>query len=166
MNTADRAFIYDLLKMDEYIDLIIPRGGEALIRSVVEQSRIPVLKHYKGVCHTFVDDHAEPEMAFQICAQRKVQKPATCNAMETLLVHEAIAPEFLPAIAPFEETGRCPEGMSKRQGKSLRVLKRPRKKTGMRNISILLAVKVVKDMDEAIAHIRKYGSSHTDAIVT
>ena len=85
--------------MDEDIDLIIPRGGEALIRNIVEQSRIPVLKHYKGVCHVFVDESAHFEMAYGICINAKAQKPATCNAMETLLVHEAIAKDFLPEIA-------------------------------------------------------------------
>ena len=86
----------NFLELSDYIDLVIPRGGEALIRSVAEHSRVPVLKHYKGVCAIFVDEWADEEMARKVCLNAKVQKPATCNAMETLLVHEAIAPVFCP----------------------------------------------------------------------
>ena len=114
VETADRDYIYSLLKMDDYIDLIIPRGGEALIRNVVEQSRIPVLKHYKGVCHIFVDESASFEMAYDVCVNAKAQKPATCNAMETLLVHEAIAGTFLPEIAKrFKKQGVILKGCPK-----------------------------------------------------
>mgnify|MGYP001768487850 FL=1 len=95
----DRSYIYDLLTLEEYIDLVIPRGGEELLRSVVEHSRIPVLKHYKGVCHIFVDKSADFTMAYEVCLNAKAQKPATCNAMETLLVHESIAGDFLPEMA-------------------------------------------------------------------
>ena len=89
VDTGERAYLYDLLKMTDAIDLVIPRGGEALIRSVVEHSRVPVLKHYKGVCAIYVDEHADMELALKVCLNAKVQKPATCNAMETLLVHQA-----------------------------------------------------------------------------
>ena len=99
IETSDRAYLYELLGLSDYIDLVIPRGGEALIRSVAEHSRVPVLKHYKGVCAIFVDEWADEEMALKVCLNAKVQKPATCNAMETLLVHEAIAPRFLPEMA-------------------------------------------------------------------
>ena len=113
VETADRDYIYSLLKMDDYIDLIIPRGGETLIRNVVKQSRIPVLKHYKGVCHTFVDESASFEMAYDVCVNAKAQKPATCNAMETLLVHEAIAGTFLPEIEKrFKKQGVVLKGLS------------------------------------------------------
>ncbi|HEY3275644.1 MAG TPA: glutamate-5-semialdehyde dehydrogenase [Syntrophorhabdaceae bacterium] len=165
--TGDRNYIYDLLKMDEEIDLVIPRGGEALIRSVVKESHIPVLKHYKGVCHTFVDAHAEPEMALQICLNAKIQKPATCNAMETLLVHEAIAPEFLPPMARlFEEKGVVLKGCEKTRAILTDLAEATEEDWYEEYLDLVLAVKVVKDMDDAIAHIRKYGSDHTEAIVT
>ena len=167
VDTADREYIYKLLQMDEKIDLVIPRGGEALIRNIVERSRIPVLKHYKGVCHIFVDEYADQKMAVDITVNAKVQKPATCNAVETLLVHEKIAKAFLPKVAgELRRHGvtlkGCPE--------TVRVLKDVKKAT--RNdwfaeyLDLTLAVRVVKDMNEAIDHIREYGSSHTDAIVT
>ena len=98
IETSDRDYLYELLKLNDYIDLVIPRGGEALIRSVAEQSRVPVLKHYKGVCAIFVDERADEEMAVAVCLNAKVQKAATCNAMETLLVHKAMAPGFLPVM--------------------------------------------------------------------
>src|SRR3970282_889979 len=94
----EREAVLELLKLEEYIDLVIPRGGESLIRSVVENSRIPVIKHYKGVCHIFVDANADLDMAVNICNNAKVQRPGVCNAMETLLVHRAIAKKFLPAM--------------------------------------------------------------------
>ena len=170
VKTRDRAYIYDLLKMDEQIDLVIPRGGEALIRSVVAESRIPVLKHYKGVCHTFVDFAADMETALDICVNAKVQKPATCNAMETLLVHVGVAEAFLPKVADL---------MGK-QGVTMRCCEKSMALLGGRTdcepaveadwyaeyLDLTLAVKVVEDMDEAIAHIRKYGSDHTEAIIT
>ncbi|MGH7892893.1 MAG: glutamate-5-semialdehyde dehydrogenase, partial [Thermodesulfobacteriota bacterium] len=103
---TDRGVVLEMLKLEEYIDLIIPRGGEGLIRFVAENSRIPVLKHYKGVCHIFVDESAQPGMAESVCLNAKVQRPGVCNAMETMLVHEKIAKKFLPAVAKrFEEEG-------------------------------------------------------------
>jgi len=167
IGTNDRAYIYELLKMDDYIDLVIPRGGEALIRSVVEQSRIPVLKHYKGVCHVFIDKSADMEIAYRVCMNAKVQKPATCNAMETLLVHESIAQTFLAHMA----------GMMQKEGvrlkgcdRTLNVLKdiesAEEKDWYEEYLDLVLSIKVVRDIDEAIAHIRQYGSTHTDAIIT
>jgi glutamate-5-semialdehyde dehydrogenase len=167
VETADRDYIYSLLKMDEYIDLIIPRGGEALIRNIVEQSRIPVLKHYKGVCHIFIDDDASLEMAYDVCVNAKAQKPATCNAMETLLVHGAIAKTFLPEIAKrFKKQGVRLRGCAKTAAILKNIEKAKESDWYEEYLDLTLAVKVVKDMDEAIAHIRKYGSSHTDAIIT
>ncbi len=167
VETADRDYIYSLLKMDEQIDLIIPRGGETLIRSIVEQSRIPVLKHYKGICHVFVDETAPIGMAIEIAVNAKAQKPATCNAMESLLVHRAIAKEFLPVAAEaFKKQGvtikGCAETTAILPGTAL---------AGENDwyeeyLDLMLNIRVVSDMEEAIAHIRKYGSSHTDAIVT
>jgi glutamate-5-semialdehyde dehydrogenase (EC 1.2.1.41) len=97
--TPERQAMEYLLELEDYIDLVIPRGGEGLIRFVVEKSRIPVIKHYKGVCHVYVDDEADLEKAIKICVNAKCQRPGVCNAMETLLVHEKIAPEFLPRLA-------------------------------------------------------------------
>ena len=94
----DHALVKELLQLEEYIDLVIPRGGEDLIRAVVAHSKVPVIKHYKGVCHVYVDSDAPFEMAERICLNAKVQRPSVCNAMETLLVHEAVAPKFLPAM--------------------------------------------------------------------
>ena len=167
IDTADRSYIYELLTMDDYIDLIIPRGGEALIRSIVEQSRIPVLKHYKGVCHIFIDESASLDMACKVCLNAKVQKPATCNAMETLLVHEAIAKKFLPEMERiFREQGVRLRGCSK----TVRILKTIGKAEDKdwyeEYLDLILSIRIVKDMDEAIAHIRQYGSGHTDAIIT
>ncbi len=167
VGTKDRSYIYSLLKMDDYIDLVIPRGGEALLRSVVEQSRVPVLKHYKGVCHIFVDEWAEKDTALTICLNAKVQKPATCNAMETLLVHELIAEDFLPEMARlFKKQGVTIKGCKK----TAKILKGVDKAVEVdwyeEYLDLTLSVRVVKDLDEAIAHIRRYGSNHTDAIIT
>lgn len=167
VDTADRDYIYKLLEREEEIDLVIPRGGEALIRNVVERSRIPVLKHYKGVCHIYVDDAADQAMAVDVTVNAKVQKPATCNALETLLVHEKIAKSFLPKVyKEFARQGVTVKGCEK----TTAVLKGIRKATNSdwstEYLDLTLAVKVVADMEEAVDHIRKYGSSHTDAIIT
>ncbi len=167
IDTNDRAYIYELLKLDDYIDLIIPRGGEALIRSVVEQSSIPVLKHYKGVCHTYVDEHAQLDLAYKVCLNAKVQKPATCNAMETLLVHESVANAFLPEMARrLKKQGVTVKGC-KKTAKILKGIEPAQEQDWYEEyLDLTLSVKIVKDMDEAIGHIRKYGSNHTDAIIT
>lgn len=167
VDTADRDYIYKLLEREEEIDLVIPRGGEALIRNVVARSRIPVLKHYKGVCHIYVDDAADQAMAVDVAVNAKVQKPATCNALETLLVHEKIAKSFLPKV--YKELAR--QGVAvKGCEKTAAVLKGIGKATNSdwstEYLDLTLAVKVVADMEEAVDHIRKYGSSHTDAIIT
>lgn len=167
VETRDRAYIYELLKMDELIDLVIPRGGEALIRSVVAESRIPVLKHYKGVCHTFVDLTANMKMAREVCLNAKIQKPSTCNAMETLLVHEGIAEAFLPGMAAmFKEHGVRIRGCERTRGIIKDAEEAAEADWYEEYLDLVLAVKVVKDIDEAISHIRKYGSNHTEAIIT
>jgi glutamate-5-semialdehyde dehydrogenase len=167
IGTGDREYLYDLLKLDEYVDLIIPRGGEALIRSVVERSRIPVLKHYKGVCHTYVDEHAQLGMAYKVCLNAKVQKPATCNAMETLLVHESVAEEFLPEMARmFLKQGVTIKGCKRTIGILQGIDEASEQDWYEEYLDLRLSIRIVKDMDEAIAHIRKYGSDHTEAIIT
>ena len=163
----DRAAVNALLQQEESIDLIIPRGGEDLIRFVVAHSRIPVLKHYKGVCHVYVDEGADLAMAEEICFNAKVQRPGVCNAMETLLVHSAEAERFLPAMARrFTTAGvelrGCPE--------TLRLAPEAVPATDAdwpaEFLDLVLAVKVVATMEGAIAHIAAFGSNHTDAIVT
>ena len=156
-----------LLGMDDYLDMIIPRGGEGLISFVVENSRIPVLKHFKGVCHVYVDESADLEMAQGICFNAKVQRPGVCNAMETMLVHRKIAPSFLPGmIEAFKKAGveirACEESVRLVPG--LKLAKDDDWPAEF--LDLILAVKVVKNMDEALNHIDRYGSNHTEAIVT
>ena len=165
---ADRNAILVMVQLEDYLDLIIPRGGEGLIRFVVENSRVPVIKHYKGVCHVFVDESADLEMAQAICVNAKVQRPGVCNAMETLLVHEAVAEEFLPKmVEKFRELGVEIRGCSKTQalcGKD--VVPATEEDWPTEYLDLILSVKVVAGLDEAVSHIEKYGSSHTESIVT
>jgi glutamate-5-semialdehyde dehydrogenase len=167
IDTTDREAVMEMLKLEGLIDLIIPRGGEGLIRTVTENSRIPVLKHYKGVCHIFVDRDADRAMAEDICFNAKVQRPGTCNAMETLLVDEAVAQDFLPAVAKrFTEAGvelrGCPRTVSFIPG----ITAARDEDFSNEYLDLCLNVKVVRDMDEAMDHIARYGSAHSDAIVT
>jgi glutamate-5-semialdehyde dehydrogenase len=164
---TDREAITELLKLDEFIDVIIPRGGEELIRAVVRDSRIPVIKHYKGVCHVFVDDGADIAMAVRICMNAKTQRPGVCNAMETLLVHEAVAPAFLPAVAdPLRKVGVAIRGCQRTQMILPDAEAATEEDWGREYLDLILSVRVVRDLDEAIAHIETYGSLHTEAIVT
>jgi len=163
----DREAVKVLLSQEEFIDLIIPRGGEGLIRFVVENSTIPVLKHYKGVCHVYIDDGANLEMAQNICFNAKVQRPGVCNSMETMLVHRSISHEFLPQMAKrFVKAGVEIRGCAE----TCRILPDARKAEEAdwpeEYLDLVLAVKIVKDMDQAVSHITRYGSSHTEAIVT
>ncbi|HYT55867.1 MAG TPA: glutamate-5-semialdehyde dehydrogenase, partial [Verrucomicrobiae bacterium] len=163
----DHALVNELLQLEEYIDLIIPRGGEELIRAVVASSKIPVIKHYKGVCHVYVDNEASLEMAERICFNAKVQRPSVCNAMETLLVHEGIAPRFLPTmIAKFQSAGVEIRGCENTRALVSGVKKATDTDWSTEYLDLILAVRVVKDMDEAIDHIERYGSEHTESIVT
>ena len=163
----DHALVNELLQLEEYIDLIIPRGGEELIRAVVANSKIPVIKHYKGVCHVYVDAEASVEMAENICFNAKVQRPSVCNAMETLLVHEAIAAKFLPAmIAKYQAAGVEIRGCEKTRALVAGIKPATEADWSAEYLDLILAVRIVKDMDEAIAHIEKYGSEHTESIVT
>jgi glutamate-5-semialdehyde dehydrogenase len=164
---TDRAVILEILKLEEYIDLIIPRGGEGLIRFVSENSRIPVLKHYKGVCHIFVDESADLEMAERICINAKVQRPGVCNAMETLLVHENIVETFLPVIVKkFEENSVEIRGCKRTREVVPHVKEATEEDWYAEYLDLILSVKVVKNLEEAISHIEQYGSMHTDAIIT
>ncbi|MDP3182967.1 MAG: glutamate-5-semialdehyde dehydrogenase [Desulfobaccales bacterium] len=157
----------ELLKQDELVDLIIPRGGEGLIRFVAEHSRIPVLKHYKGVCHIFVDEGADLDLAETVCFNAKVQRPGVCNAMETLLVHEAAAPRFLPRmLARFREAGVELRGCPRTVKLDPQVIPAKAEDWGYEFLDLILAVKVVPDLDAALEHIARYSSNHTEAIIT
>ncbi len=165
--TADREAVNIMLKQEEHIDLIIPRGGEGLIRHVVAQSSIPVLKHYKGVCHAYVDDLADLKMGVDIAVNSKAQRPGVCNALETLLVHEDAAATFLPmAGKALREAGVTLRGCEKTCAVLADATPATEEDWDAEYLDLILAVKVVKDMDDAMAHIAAYGSNHTEAIIT
>jgi len=167
VSTTDRQAVTELLKQEEYIDLIIPRGGESLIRFVVENAHMPVLKHYKGVCHIFVDASADITMAETICMNAKVQRPGVCNAMETLLVHEAVAESFLPRVARLlSEAGVELRGCQRTQAILPGVKEAAEADWFEEYLDLILAVRVVPNMAGAIEHIEAYGSMHTEAIIT
>jgi len=164
---ADREAVNVLIELEDYLDLIIPRGGESLIRFVAQNSRVPVLKHYKGVCHVFVDASAKAQMAVDIVMNGKTQRPGVCNALEALLVHRSQAETFLPLVgaalaAAGVEIRGCPE--------TCRIL--PSAKAaqpsdwGCEFLDLILAVRVVGDLDEAMDHIAAHGSQHTEVIIT
>lgn len=164
---TDRQAIMDMLRLEDLIDLVIPRGGEGLIRTVSENSLIPVLKHYKGVCHIFVDRQADLEKAYRICLNAKVQRPGVCNAMETLLVDAAIAGIFLPKMAEiYRRHGVELRGCQKSRAYLPDMVSATEDDWYMEFLDLILAVKVVEDLHEAIDHIETYGSNHTEAIIT
>jgi glutamate-5-semialdehyde dehydrogenase len=164
---TDRAAVQELLQLEAYIDLIIPRGGEELIRAVVSQSRIPVIKHYKGVCHIFVDTGADLDMAVAICLNAKVQRPGVCNAMETLLVHADAAALFLPVMAEkYRQAGVALRGCPKTRAILPDIEEATQEDWYREYLDLVLAVRVVPDLDAAIAHIEQYGSLHTESIIT
>lgn len=168
LSFTEREGIDYLLQQEEYIDLVIPRGGEGLIRAVTEKSRIPVLKHYKGVCHCFVDKNADQEMALHIIVNGKVQRPGVCNALEGVLVHRAIADEFIPKLAETLHAKNvrmygCPSSCVLSSE-----MIHPAAETdwGREFLDLALIVRVVADMDEAMDYIDRYGSRHTEIIIT
>ncbi len=167
VETADRALVGKLLTNTKNIDLVIPRGGKGLIARVVADSRIPVIKHYEGICHTFVDKSADIDMAVEISFNAKVQRPSVCNAMETLLVDEGIAGEFLPAVCKR----LADAGVEMRGDEASRAIyggmeKAVEEDWSTEYLDLILSIKVVRNLDEAIEHIRRYGSAHSDAIVS
>ena len=163
--TADRAAVGELITLREYVDIIVPRGGKALIERLARESRIPMIKHLDGVCHVYIDDSADPEMAVRIADNAKTQRYGTCNTMETLLVAENIADKVLPEIASiFKKKGVEVRG----DAPSLKYFRGKRVKEQdyyTEWLAPVVSVRVVKGLDEAIEHIAKYGSQHTDAIV-
>jgi glutamate-5-semialdehyde dehydrogenase len=166
IDETDRAVVEVLVTQDDLVDVVIPRGGEGLIRAVVEKARVPVLQHYKGVCHAFVDHGADLAQAATIVVNAKAQRPGVCNALETLLVHRAEADAFLPLVAArLADRGvvlrGCPETCA-------RVAAEPATDDdwAAEYLDLILAVRVVDDLDAAMAHIRRWGSRHTEAILT
>ena len=163
----DRELVPLLLKQDRYIDLIIPRGGESLMRVITEHATIPVVRHDAGVCHIYVDVDADPAMAERVCFNAKVQRPSTCNAMETLLVHQGIARHWLaPFIDKLVAAKVEVRGCQKTCQLSSAATAASDDDFGKEFLDLTVAVKVVKNVDEAMEHIAKYGSRHTEAIVT
>ena len=164
---TEREAMKILLSLEGLIDLVIPRGGEGLIRFVADNSRIPVLKHYKGVCHIFVDRSADPAMASDICFNAKVHRPGVCNAMETMLVHERIAEKFIPPVVQrLADAGVEIRGCPNICRLAPEALPASESDWGREFLSLVLAVKVVSSLDEALDHIERHGSNHTEAIIT
>ena len=168
IESTDREAVKYLLELEEYVDVIVPRGGEELIRFVAGHSKIPVVKHYKGVCHVYVSEHADLNMAHAIALNAKVQRPGVCNAMETLLVHKDVAMRFLPVVAHElknfgVELRGCPITQKILKGGIKKVTE---KDWSTEYLDLILSVRVVHSAQEAIEHINHYGSHHSDAIVT
>lgn len=164
---TDHDIVDHMLTLSDYIDLVIPRGGETLIRLVVQKSKIPVIKHYQGICHTYIDSDCDLVMAEDICINAKIQKPGVCNAMETLLVHKDTAKKFLSSLVPkLKKAGVEIRGCEKTK----KIIKGIKSATetdwDTEYLDLILSVKIVKSIDEAIEHIAKHGSAHSDAIVT
>ena len=167
VTTTDRAAVGNLLRLNQYIDLVIPRGGESLIRRVVEEARMPVMKHYQGNCHVYVDRFADLDVAERVLINSKCQRPGVCNAAESLLVHEDVAADFLPRAA----------SALRKHGVQIRGCERTRrwihdaqpatdKDYAAEFLDLIISVKVVESLDQAMAHIQRFGSQHTDAIIT
>jgi glutamate-5-semialdehyde dehydrogenase len=166
VETTDRAAVGELITLREYVDIVVPRGGKELIERLARESRIPMIKHLDGVCHVYVDDSADPDMAVKIADNAKTQRYGTCNTMETLLVAEAIAPEVLPSISSIYKS----KGVEMRADPaSLKFIPGAKAATEQDYytewLAPIVSIRVVKGIDEAIEHIAKYGSQHTDAIV-
>lgn len=164
--TIDRDAVKVMCQMTDYLDLIIPRGGESLIRAVMEMAHVPVIKHYTGVCHTYVDVSATLSMAWKIAENAKCQRPGVCNAMETLLVHKEVADEFLPKMAEIYDKNRVEIRGDVQTCKLIETAKPATEEDwSTEYVDLILSVKVVDDVRAAIEHINTYGSGHSDAIV-
>ena len=167
IETTDRKAILEMIKLDQFIDLVIPRGGEEMIHFVREHATVPVLSHGKGLCHTYVDKAADIEMAKKIAFNAKCQRPGVCNAMETLLVHKDIADKFLPAAcADYKKAGVEVRGCPVTKKLVPDVIPAVEEDWSEEYLSMIISIKVVGSLDEAINHINKHGSGHSDAIVT
>jgi len=167
IRSPEHEVVRQLVQLEGKVDLVIPRGGEALIRAITEHARVPVIKHYKGVCHVYVDEAANLEMALNICENAKCQRPGVCNAMETLLVHEKIAPVFLPKMAErYAKYGVRLRGCPATRKILLEIEAATEEDWYAEYLDLILAVRVVSSVREAIDHINRYGSRHSDAIVS
>ncbi|MEC9374007.1 MAG: glutamate-5-semialdehyde dehydrogenase [Planctomycetota bacterium] len=167
VESSDREAVHALLRMDDVVDLVVPRGGEELIRAVAEHARVPVLKHYKGVCHVYVDGAADLEMALQIAVNAKCQRPGVCNAMETLLVAEGVAGAFLPRVGrALRERGVELRADARAKALLPDAIAASEEDWSTEYLDLILTVGVVDDVGAAIAHINRYGSNHSDVIVT
>ncbi len=166
IDTTDRAAVGEMLQLDHYIDVIVPRGGKGLVARIYEESRIPVVAHLDGVCHTYIHDDADVDMAEKICVNAKLQRPGTCNAMETLLVHAAIAPLSLPRMAAALQDGGCELRGCERTRSLIDCTPAIEEDWRTEYLDKILSIKIVGSLEEAIRHINHYGSRHSDAIVT
>jgi glutamate-5-semialdehyde dehydrogenase len=167
IGTSDRAAVGELIRLTEYVDIIVPRGGKELIERLSRESRIPMIKHLDGVCHVYVDDRADAEMAVRIADNAKTQRYGTCNTMETLLVAEGIAPRVLPRIGAIY-AGKGVEMRADEQARKWLTGAKPATEKDYYTewLAPIVSIRVVEDLDQAIEHIARYGSQHTDAIVT
>ncbi len=167
IDSVDRKAIKYLIRMNGLVNLIIPRGGEGLINFVTENATVPVIKHYKGLCHTYVDEFASLPMAQEIVYNAKVQRPGVCNAIETLLVHKNIAGKFLPEmIRRLQEAGVEIRGCERTRKVVPQIREAEEKDWNTEYLDLILSIKVVDDIEEAIEHINKHGSQHSEAIIT
>lgn len=166
IENTDRTYVMEMLKASDYIDIIIPRGGEGLIKFCSEHSLIPLIKHDKGLCHTYIDKDADFEKAVSIAYNAKVQRPGVCNAMETLLVHEDIAENILPALAEKYKAAGVKLIGCENTAKIIDVVPAVEEDWDTEYLDLILSIKIVKDVFEAVKHINRYGSSHSECIVT
>lgn len=176
--TTDRAAVGAMIQMPQYIDVIVPRGGKSLTSRIANEATVPVIKHLDGICHSYVDDEADLEMAIRVCDNAKTQRYSPCNTMETLLVHQAIAQAFLPRICSIYaqkdvELRVCPEtrkvleaSQDFKASKSQALIDATEEDWSTEYLAPILSIRVVRDMDTAMAHIAQYGSAHTEAILT
>jgi len=167
LDIADRQAVMEMLKLDQYIDVIVPRGGKGLIQTVMENSTIPVVKHEDGICHVYVDSEVDLKMAEDICFNAKVQRPGTCNAMETMLVHESVSKDFLPQMCKrFIGADVELRGCEKTLDICPDIKSATEEDWTTEYLELILSIKIVGSIDEAIDHIETFGSHHSDAIVT
>jgi glutamate-5-semialdehyde dehydrogenase len=166
VNTTDRAAVGELVQLDEFVDVIVPRGGKSLIDRISREATIPVIKHLDGICHVFIDSDAQPEMAKNIAFNSKVEKYAVCNALETLLIHQQCAVDILPPLAKRYQAAGVELRGCEHACKVFPMKLATQEDWGEEYLGPILAVKIVADLDDAIAHINHFGSQHTDVIVT
>jgi len=167
VDTTDRALVGELIRADAFVDVIIPRGGRSLIERIAAEARVPVIKHLDGICHVYVDAAADLDMAQRIAVNAKTQRTGVCNAMETLLIHQAVASAFVPGIvAALRETDVEVRGCAQTKSLVDDVQEATDEDWGTEYLASVLSIRVVTDMHAAIAHIERYGSNHTESIVT